>query len=113
MTLPTHIFREADIRGVERDHRRSRPGRGARLCVDDRQGCAAAYDPHAVARDCRFVEPRLYEALTRGLMAQGVTVLDAGIGPTPMLYFAVHHTDADGGIMITDGNAAGDENVSR
>ena len=27
--------------------------------------------------------------------------VDIGVGPTPYLYFAVHHLNADGGVQIT------------
>ncbi|RYZ67669.1 MAG: phosphomannomutase/phosphoglucomutase, partial [Proteobacteria bacterium] len=49
-------------------------------------------------------------ALVRGLIRAGAHVIDVGIGPTPMLYFSVHHLDADGGIMITGSHNPGNEN---
>jgi phosphomannomutase/phosphoglucomutase len=39
-----------------------------------------------------------------------VHVQDIGVGPTPMLYFAVHHLGTDGGIQITGSHNPGDEN---
>ena len=33
-----------------------------------------------------------------------------GVGPTPYLYFAVHHLNADGGVQITGSHNPGDEN---
>jgi len=47
---------------------------------------------HALAR---LVEA----ALVAGLASSGVDVRCIGLGPTPMLYFAVHHLGADGGIQ--------------
>lgn len=55
----------------------------------------------AVARDGRLSSPALIAALKEGLKASGARVIDCGLGPTPMLYFAVHHLNADGGIMVT------------
>jgi phosphomannomutase len=55
----------------------------------------------ALAFDGRLSTPALREALVEGLLSTGATVQNCGIGPTPMLYFAVHHTKADAGIMIT------------
>lgn len=55
----------------------------------------------AVARDGRLSSPALLDALKEGLKASGVRVIDCGLGPTPMLYFSVHHLKADGGIMVT------------
>jgi phosphomannomutase len=51
--------------------------------------------------DGRLSSPELAEALIGGLRASGVDVQWIGRGPTPMLYFAVHHLDADGGLQVT------------
>jgi len=54
-----------------------------------------------VGRDGRTHSPALAAALTDGLAAAGARVVDVGLGPTPMTYFAVRHLGADGGIMVT------------
>jgi phosphomannomutase len=54
-----------------------------------------------VGMDGRLSSPDLAEAMIEGLCASGVHVQWIGRGPTPMLYFAVHHLEADGGIQIT------------
>ena len=54
-----------------------------------------------VGMDGRLSSPALAEAAIKGLRASGVDVQWIGRGPTPMLYFAVHHLDADGGVQIT------------
>jgi phosphomannomutase len=54
-----------------------------------------------VGMDGRLSSPELAEATIEGLCAGGVDVEWIGRGPTPMLYFAVHHLDADGGVQIT------------
>jgi len=64
----------------------------------------------ALARDCRVSSERLHAALMRGLLEGGAHVIDVGVGPTPLLYFAVHHLEADGGVMITGSHNPGDEN---
>jgi len=108
--VPAHVFREYDIRGIaERDLSDELAegigrGIGAMLAV-------AGKPPRlAVGRDCRLSSPRLHGALVRGLVQAGVHVVDIGIGPTPMLYFAVHHLGTDGGIMITGSHNPADEN---
>jgi phosphomannomutase/phosphoglucomutase len=110
--IPAQIFREYDVRGVaERDltdHLAHRLGRGlAELLRAD----GATTPPRiAVGRDCRLSGPRLFAALTEGLVEGGVQVMDVGVGPTPKLYFAVHHLDVDGGVMITGSHNPAEDN---
>ena len=104
-----HVFRQYDIRGhAERD-------------FDDDFVCALGrslgtfyakrgLQRIAVGRDCRLSSPRLHRALCSGLLRSGVDVVDIGIGPTPLLYFAVHHLDLDGGVQITGSHNPPDEN---
>ena len=54
--------------------------------------------------------PRLHRALCAGLIETGVQLVDIGIGPTPLLYFAVHELDLDGGVQITGSHNPPDEN---
>lgn len=58
-------------------------------------------DSVAVGYDGRLSSPDMEEAVVRGLQASGVKALRIGLGPTPMLYYAVHELGAGGGIMIT------------
>lgn len=55
----------------------------------------------AVGRDGRLSSPALEEALVRGLVESGANVIRIGVGPTPMLYFAVSVGKLGGGIMVT------------
>ncbi len=54
-----------------------------------------------VGRDGRLDSPALEARLVEGLVAAGADVLRIGLGPTPMLYFAVHERRATGGMMVT------------
>src|SRR5690606_31554768 len=45
--------------------------------------------------------PALFEALAEGIASTGAVVWNFGLGPTPMMYFSVHHSGADAGIMVT------------
>jgi len=112
MKVPANIFREYDIRGVAArdlsDELAEGIGRGlGSMLSADAGGKQLRL---AVGRDCRLSSPRLHTALLRGLSKAGVDVVDIGVGPTPMLYFAVHHLDTDGGVMITGSHNPGDEN---
>jgi len=54
-----------------------------------------------VGRDGRLSSPDLARAVIEGVRASGVDVVSLGLGPTPMMYFAVHELDTDGGIQVT------------
>jgi phosphomannomutase/phosphoglucomutase len=55
----------------------------------------------AVGRDVRLSSPGFRDALVDGLLSTGMDVVDVGVCPTPLLYFAIHHFGADGGVMVT------------
>jgi len=104
-----HVFREYDIRGhAERDF-------GDEFVRALGLSLGTFYSKRglrriAVGRDCRLSSPRLHEALCAGLLETGLSVIDIGIGPTPLLYFAVHDLDLDGGVQITGSHNPPDEN---
>jgi len=107
--VPSQIFREYDIRGVADKHLSSELftslGRAFSTLFPEGRKIKVA-----VGRDCRLSSPRLFEALVAGLTAAGLDVVDVGVGPTPQLYFAVHHLEVDGGLMITGSHNPGPEN---
>lgn len=55
----------------------------------------------AVARDGRLSSADLALALTRGLRDSGCSVVDLGLTPTPVLYYATHTLETRSGVMIT------------
>ncbi len=63
-----------------------------------------------VGRDCRLSSDRLRKALVEGLIETGRHVVLIEVGPTPLLYFAVHHLDADGGVMVTGSHNPPEDN---
>jgi phosphomannomutase/phosphoglucomutase len=105
VAIPRHVFREYDIRGTADRDLSDELVRKIGLGL----GCLLGKNI-AVARDCRLSSDRLHAALVSGLMEAGAHVLDAGVGPTPMLYFASRHLAADGGVMITGSHNPADEN---
>jgi phosphomannomutase/phosphoglucomutase len=104
-----HVFRQYDIRGhAERDF-----GDAFVRALGLSLGTfylKRSFKRVAVGRDCRLSSPRLHEALCAGLIETGLHVVDIGIGPTPLLYFAVHELDLDGGVQITGSHNPPDEN---
>ena len=94
------ILREYDIRGVvgeTLDAADARAiGRAFAAVVAEAGGKRVA-----VGRDGRLSSPKLEAALVEGLGDGGIDALRIGLGPTPMLYFAVNTLEVDGGLMVT------------
>jgi phosphomannomutase len=94
------VLREYDIRGVvgktlSSDDARA-VGRGFGTVVRERGGKRVA-----VARDGRLHSPEMQAALIAGLTSTGLDVVDVGLGPTPMLYYAAYTLDVDAGVQVT------------
>jgi phosphomannomutase len=64
----------------------------------------------AVGRDMRLSGPALVTALTKGLVASGVDVIDIGEVGTEEVYFATFSLSLDGGIMVTASHNPADYN---
>ena len=103
------ILREYDIRGIV----------GGTLTEADayalgRTFAALASDEGAqriaVGRDGRTHSGMLEAALVRGLTEGGIDAVLIGMGPSPMLYFATHSLDVDGGIQVTGSHNPADYN---
>ncbi|MBI1206908.1 MAG: phosphomannomutase [Azospirillum sp.] len=98
--LDPTILREYDIRGVV----------GKTLNLADAIAVGRAFgtivrrgggDRVATGYDGRLSSPELEAALTAGLVSTGLAVERIGLGPTPMLYYAVRERRLDAGLMIT------------
>ena len=63
-----------------------------------------------VARDGRESSSGLSEILIKGLINTGRDVIDIGMVPTPLLYFATHHLETGSGVMITGSHNAAEYN---
>jgi phosphomannomutase len=63
-----------------------------------------------VARDGRLSSPTLEQALVWGLMDGGMRIERLGLGPAPMLAFAVRELDLGGAIMVTASHNPAAEN---
>ena len=103
------ILREYDIRGTvgETLHEDDAYaiGRGFGTVVAEAGGTTVC-----VGYDGRTTSTGLEARLNQGLTESGVDVWRVGLGPTPLLYFGVHHLQADGGIMVTGSHNPKDHN---
>ena len=100
MTIDPAIFRAYDIRGIVE----------TALTPEAVELIGQAFGSEAIvqgqetvviARDGRLSSPILAKALAAGLQAAGCGVIDIGLVPTPVLYFATYQLDTGTGIMIT------------
>ncbi|HOA99292.1 MAG TPA: phosphomannomutase/phosphoglucomutase, partial [Candidatus Atribacteria bacterium] len=92
------IFKECDIRGIfpaEIDEEKTY------LIGRAFASSLPAGSRIVVGGDVRKSTPLLKEALIKGLLESGGEVVDLGVVPTPLLYFAVEKLQGEGGIMVT------------
>ena len=94
------IFKAYDIRGVV-DQTLTEPtvlrignALGRMMLMEGQPRCV-------VGRDGRLSGERLAKTLTEGLQAAGVDVIDIGMVPTPVVYFATHLLGTGTGVAIT------------
>lgn len=110
VALNPHIFRAYDIRGVA-DRDLTDPVAFAIGQAIGTEVYLRKLPPLlAVGRDARLSSPRIFAALTAGLHAAGVAVLDVGVVATPMLYFAAFTLDVGGGLMVTGSHNPAEDN---
>ncbi|HLO18943.1 MAG TPA: phosphomannomutase/phosphoglucomutase [Sphingomicrobium sp.] len=103
------ILREYDIRGIVGDTLKEADAYAlGRTFASKAHGEGAR--SIAVGRDGRTHSPMLEAALVRGLTEGGMNVMQIGMGPSPMLYFATHYLDVDGGIQVTGSHNPADYN---
>ena len=99
-TFHASIRREYDVRGIvgdtlsEKDARALGRSYGALATTEGARRIA-------VGRDGRTHSPELQDALIEGLTQSGLDVVNVGMGPSPMLYFAAATLEVDGGIQVT------------
>ncbi len=103
------LFREYDVRGIV----------GQDLTAGVAHSIGRAYGTMARQRGCRTValgrdgrltSPGLRDHLCAGIIATGTHVVDIGVCPTPLLYFALHELPVDGGVIVTGSHNAAEYN---
>lgn len=98
--LPDSIFRAYDIRGVAGD---TLTAQGVYLlgrAIGSEAG-EAGQQTVLVARDGRLSSPELSRSLIKGLLESGRDVINLGLVPTPVLYYATEVLETRSGIMLT------------
>lgn len=98
--LPPHIFRAYDIRGQADGEL----GDTAIDLIGRAIGTLAAEKNEAalvVGCDGRQSSPRIKQALIQALLGTGRQVIDIGVVPTPLLYYATRKLDTASGVMVT------------
>jgi phosphomannomutase/phosphoglucomutase len=94
------IFREYDIRGLVDQDLTEEVVHLVGLALGTRIREAGGRKA-AVGRDARLSGPKFARAMIGALSSTGCDVLDLGIVPTPLTYFASHTAGVDGICMIT------------
>ncbi len=98
--LNPHIFRAYDVRGkvgsdITPDVFRQ-VGRAFGTLIRREGGRTIA-----LGRDNRLSSAELSASFAEGVLAAGVSIVDIGLSPTPILYFATAHWKLDGGANVT------------
>ncbi len=97
---PAAVFRAYDIRGVA----------GRELDAEFAMGLGWAFGEMAhengvatvyVAHDPRLSSPDLYEALCSALADIGIRVVELGMAPAALLYYAMHRDGDAGAVLVT------------
>ena len=104
------VLREYDIRGIVGSNLNENTaytiGRTFGFVVKSRSSSSTI----VTGFDGRLTSPKLHQALCEGLKQAGTKVIDVGMGPTPMIYFAHYHFNSDAAVMVTGSHNPSDYN---
>ncbi len=98
--MDANTFREYDIRGIVNEE----------ILDEDVLVLGKAFGTYmarqqkkyvVIGRDCRPSSDRYRDLLLEGMLTTGLDVVDVGMCPTPVFYFALRHLNREGGMMIT------------
>ncbi|MDA0983757.1 MAG: phosphomannomutase/phosphoglucomutase [Proteobacteria bacterium] len=109
MRIPAEVFRAYDIRGIAGSVLSAALVREVGRALGA-LGRARGAPVFALGRDGRLSSPELCAALMDGLNAAGADVIELGIVPTPVTYFAAHHLGCHSAVMVTGSHNPGDQN---
>ncbi len=109
--LPEHIFRAYDIRGSAQEDLSDE----VITHIGHAIGTTALEQGEQtliVGSDGRLSSPRIKSSLIRAILETGCDVIDIGLVPTPLLYFATRHLPCRSGVMVTGShNPPGDNGL--
>jgi len=98
MKVNPYIFREYDVRGLAEGDLTSDVARAVGRAFGTYVGTGSSV---TVGRDVRLSSPRLNGEFSRGLMESGCQVVELGVVPTPVVYYARVKLSAGGSAVIT------------
>ncbi|MCG8672674.1 MAG: phosphomannomutase/phosphoglucomutase [Pseudomonadales bacterium] len=98
--MPSEIFRAYDIRGIVGENLDEGIATSIGMAIGS-EAISRGQTSIAIARDGRHSSGSLAEALAQGLLATGINVIDIGMLPTPMLYYATKTLSTQSGVVIT------------
>lgn len=103
------IFRAYDIRGIVGQGLDAHSVRLIGQAVGS-EALDAGQKSLITGADARLSSPELSKALQEGILASGCNVIDLGVVPTPLVYFATHTLKSASGVMLTGSHNPRDYN---
>ena len=100
MDISSSIFKAYDIRGIVEKELTPEVVKLIGLAIGS-ESIAHGERGIVVGRDGRLTGPMLSESLISGLIESGCHVVDIGMVPTPLVYFATYTKGASSGVMVT------------
>ncbi len=107
--FPEHIFRAYDIRGDAHTELTDALVANIARAIGTIAG-EMGEQVLIVGCDGRTSSPRIKSALISAMLETGRDVIDIGLVPTPLLYYATQHLNCRSGIMITGSHNPSDQN---
>lgn len=107
--MPQSIFRAYDIRGIYPQELNETTIELIGQAIGT-AAIEAGTREITIARDGRISGPTLIKAMRKGLKKTGIVIIDIGMVPTPMLYFAAANLTQGSGVMLTGSHNPPDYN---
>jgi phosphomannomutase/phosphoglucomutase len=108
-SLPEEIFKAYDIRGIVGKTLSPEIVRRIGQAIGS-ESLDHGQDAVIIGRDGRLSGPELARALAAGINAAGCNVIDIGLAPTPVVYFAAFHLGVNSAVAITGSHNPPDYN---